>query len=102
MTGPRPAPPPVSPAVYEFRVTGAVGPLTRAAIPGFDAVVVPRFTVLTGRCRGPDDLQRLLTALETPGSPAAEVRVVPGGGTVRPSGIAGNNRGGRPEGTGGT
>ena len=78
MTAPRQAHPPVSaPAVYEFQVTGTVGPFTRAAIPGFDTVVIPRFTVLTGRCRGPDELQRLLTALDDNGSPATAVRVNP-------------------------
>jgi hypothetical protein len=86
------------PAVYEFLIAGTVGPLTRAAIPGFDAVVIPRFTILTGRCRGPDELQRLLTALDDNGSPATAVRVNPGNGpTVDPGAI---NWAMRPEGTG--
>jgi hypothetical protein len=99
MTPPRQEPPPVSgPAVYEFQVTGTVGPLTRAAIPGFDMVAIPRFTILTGRCRGPDELQRLLTALDDNGSPATAVRVNPGNGpTVDPGAI---NWAVRPEGTG--
>ena len=79
MTPPSQAPPPVSgPSVYEFLIAGTVGPLTRDAIPGFTAVVIPRFTVLTGRCRGPAELQRLLTALEEHGSPATAVRINPG------------------------
>jgi hypothetical protein len=53
-----------------------VGPLTRAAVSDFDTVVIPRFTVLTGSCGGPDDLQRLLTALHTHGSPATQVRAI--------------------------
>ena len=99
MTPPRQEPPPVNgPDVYEFLIAGTVGPLTRAAIPGFDTVVIPRFTILTGRCRGPDELQHLLTALDDNGSPATAVRVNPGNGpTVDPGAI---NRAVRPEGTG--
>lgn len=100
MSPPRQAPPPVSgPAVYEFLIAGTVGPLSRAAVPGFDAVVIPRFTVLTGRCHGPDELQRLLAALENNGSPATAVRVIPE--TDDPSDRMQTTTGaGCPEGTG--
>ena len=64
--------------VYEFRIAGTVGPLTRAALSDFDAVVIPRFTVLTGTCSGPDELHRLLVVLETQGPPATTVRVTTG------------------------
>ena len=64
--------------VYEFRIAGTVGPLTRAAFSEFESVVIPRFTVLTGTCSGPDELRRLLAVLETQGPSATAVRVITG------------------------
>src|SRR5664279_4763661 len=58
--------------VYEFHIAGTIGPVVRSALPELTAVVVPRFTVLTGTVPGPQDLQRLLDALE---SPAVDVRL---------------------------
>ena len=61
--------------VYEFRIAGTIGPVMRSALPEFSAVVVPRFTVLTGAVPGPQDLQRLLDALDAHASPAVDVRL---------------------------
>ena len=61
--------------VYEFRIAGTIGPVMRSALPEFSAVVVPRFTVLTGAVPGPQDLQRLLDALDAHDSPAVDVRL---------------------------
>jgi hypothetical protein len=58
--------------VCEFRIAGTIGPVVRSALPEFSAVVVPRFTVLTGTVPGPGDLQRMLDALD---SPAVDVRL---------------------------
>ena len=65
----------VASAVYEFRIAGTIGPVVRSALPELTAVVVPRFTVLTGTVPGPQDLQRLLDALEAHDSPAVDVRL---------------------------
>ena len=61
--------------VYEFHIAGTIGPVMRSALPEFTAVVVPRFTVLTGTFPGPQDLQRLLDALDAHDSPAVDVRL---------------------------
>jgi hypothetical protein len=66
---------PAGGGVYQFTIAGAIGPLTRAALPDMDTRVFARFTVLTGTCNGPDDLHRLLTALDTQGIPLSRVRV---------------------------
>ena len=65
----------VAPDVYEFHIAGTIGPVMRSALPEFTAVVVPRFTVLTGTVPGPGDLQRLLDALDAHDSPAVDVRL---------------------------
>jgi len=65
----------VASAVYEFRIAGTIGRVVRSALPEFSAVVVPRFTVLTGTVPGPGDLQRLLDALDALDSPAVDVRL---------------------------
>ena len=61
--------------VYEFHIAGTIGPVVRSALPEFSAVLVPRFTVLTGTVPGPGDLQRLLDALDALDSPAVDVRL---------------------------
>src|SRR5664279_3928259 len=43
----------VAPDVYEFHIAGTIGPVVRSALPEFSAVLVPRFTVLTGTVPGP-------------------------------------------------
>ena len=63
------------PALYEWRVAGRIGPLVRSAFAALTAVAVPGFTVLTGTVQHPDDLQRLLDALDAHGSPAVDLRV---------------------------
>jgi len=61
--------------VYEFHIAGTIGPVVRSALPEFSAVLVPRFTVLTGTVPGPGDLHRLLDALDAHGSPTIDVRL---------------------------
>ncbi|HEY5151375.1 MAG TPA: hypothetical protein VIJ23_16465 [Mycobacterium sp.] len=62
--------------VYEFRIAGTIGAVVRSALPEFSAVVVPRSTVLTGTFHGPEDLQRLLDALDAHGPPPVDVRLI--------------------------
>lgn len=81
----------VAPAVYEFHIAGTIGPVVRSALPEFSAVVVPRFTVLTGTVPGPGDLQRLLDALD---SPAVDVRLT---GDTAAAALPRSDTGGRGE-----
>lgn len=84
-------PPAPRPDFYEFHIAGTVGPLARAAIPGFSTVTVPRYTVLTGTVRCRADLQRLLDALDAHDTPAIDVRVTrrdPAASSPDPIGVA--------------
>jgi hypothetical protein len=63
------------PDLYQFEITGTIGPLIRACIPGFDTVAESEWTVLTGTVGGPDDLRRVLDLLDQHGTPALEVRI---------------------------
>lgn len=61
--------------IYEFEISGTIGPLIRSCLPGLDTVAESEWTVLTGSVGGPDDLRRLLDLLDTHGSPALDVRI---------------------------
>src|SRR5664279_6446453 len=81
----------VAPDVYEFHIAGTIGPVVRSALPEFSAVLVPRFTVLTGTVPGPRDLQPLLDALD---SPAVDVRLT---GDTAAAALPRSDTGGRGE-----
>ena len=80
--------------VYEFHIAGTIGPVVRSALPEFSAVLVPRFTVLTGTVPGPGDLQRLLDALDAHDSPAVDVRLT---GHAHTAALPRSDTGGRGE-----
>jgi len=63
------------PDVYEFEITGTVGPLIASCLPGFDVVAESAWTVLTGTVDGPDDLRRMLDLLDAQGIPALDIRI---------------------------
>ena len=84
----------VATAVYEFHIAGTIGPVVRSALPEFSAVLVPRFTVLTGTVPGPGDLQRLLDALDAHDSPAVDVRLT---GDTAAAALPRSDTGGRGE-----
>jgi hypothetical protein len=61
--------------LYEFAITGRIGPVIRSCLPGFTPTVEDESTVLTGTVRCPDDLHRMLDLLGTHGLPAQEIRL---------------------------
>jgi len=72
------------PDLYEFRITGTIGPLIQSSLPGLDTVAESEWTLLTGTAGGPDDLRRILNLLDANGVPALNVRIAP-----RPAGTGG-------------
>ncbi len=67
------------PDLYEFGITGTLGPVIRSCLPELSTVAETRTTVLTGSVRGPAELRGLLDLLDASGTPALEIRI-----TVRP------------------
>ena len=65
------------PDLYEFEITGAIGPLVESCLAGFSATSEPSRTVLTGTVDGPDSLRRVLDLLAAHGTPAVDVRIHP-------------------------
>jgi hypothetical protein len=63
------------PDVYEFGITGTIGPLIASCLSGFSTVAESPWTVLTGTVDGPDDLRRVLDLLDARGTPARDVRI---------------------------
>ena len=63
------------PELYEFEITGTIGPLIRSCLSGFDTVAETHLTVLTGTATGPADLRRVLDHLDAHGTPALDIRI---------------------------
>ena len=63
------------PDVYEFEITGTVGPLIASCLPGLSVVAESSWTVLTGTADGPDGLRRTLDLLDAHGKPALDIRI---------------------------
>lgn len=61
--------------IYEFDITGTIGPLIQSCLPGFSAVERAPRTVLTGTVASADDLRRVLDLLNAHGTPARDVRI---------------------------
>lgn len=61
--------------IYEFEITGTIGPMVACGLPGLSTVAESSRTVLTGTAAGPDDLRRLLDLLDAHGTPALTVRI---------------------------
>ena len=63
------------PDLYQFEITGTIGPLIRSCLPELDTVTESASTVLTGTVGGPDELRRVLDLLDANGTPALDVRI---------------------------
>ncbi len=61
--------------LYEFGITGTIGPLIANGLPEFSIVAESQWTLLTGTVTGPDDLQRVLDLLNANGSPPLDIRI---------------------------
>jgi hypothetical protein len=61
--------------LYEFEITGTIGPLIRSCLPELDTVTESASTMLTGTVCGPDELRRVLDLLDAHGAPALDVRI---------------------------
>lgn len=63
------------PDVYEFGITGTIGPLIESCLSGLSTVAESPWTVLTGTVDGPAELRRVLDLLDARGTPARDVRI---------------------------
>ena len=61
--------------LYEFEITGTIGPLIQSCLPGLSTIAETRWTVLTGTVPGPDELHRVLDLLHAQGTPALDIRI---------------------------
>ena len=61
--------------LYEFEITGTIGPLIESCLPELDTVAESASTLLTGTVGGPDELRRVLDLLDAHGKPALDVRI---------------------------
>ncbi len=77
------------PDVYDFAITGTLGPLSKSCMPELDTVAESAWTVLTGSAAGPDELRRVLDLLDARGFPASSVRITSRIGASPGSGRAG-------------
>ncbi len=53
--------------MYEFHVTGLIGPVVQAALPELTTQPAPKHSVLTGRANEPRDVDTLLDKLTNHG-----------------------------------
>lgn len=63
------------PELYEFGITGRIGPLIRSCLTELTAAEEHRTTVVSGTARCPEDLQRVLDLLDNHGLPAQDIRL---------------------------
>jgi len=63
------------PELYDFAITGTIGPLLASCLPGLRTVAESQWNVVTGSVAGPDDLHRLLDLLDAHGIPALHIRM---------------------------
>jgi len=63
------------PELYDFVITGTIGPLIASCLPGLRTVAESEWTVVTGSVASPDDLHRLLDLLDTHGLPPLDIRI---------------------------
>lgn len=57
------------PELYEFEITGRMGPLIRSCLPELTPAAADQATVLTGTAQSPEHLHRVLDLLDTHGLP---------------------------------
>ena len=74
------------PKVYELMVSGTIGPVVRSCFPEFASVPVTTHSVLTGSCRGPEELRRLLDFLDARGFPPTVIHFDHHGNATTPDG----------------
>lgn len=65
------------PAIYEFHVTGLIGPVVEAALPDLTSLPAPKHCVLTGTADEPMDVQTLLAKLTDHGLVADHIVIAP-------------------------
>ena len=63
------------PELYDFAITGTIGPLLASCLPGLRTVAESEWTVLTGSVASPDDLHHLLDLLDAHGLPPLDIRI---------------------------
>ncbi len=62
-------------AVYEFRVSGTIGPVTRSAMPELTTEAAPPACVLSGSIPDRNDMAQLLEKLDELGLADTEMRI---------------------------
>jgi hypothetical protein len=63
------------PELYDFVITGTIGPLIASCLPGLRTVAESECTVVTGSAAGPDDLRRVLDLLDAHAKPPLDIRI---------------------------
>jgi hypothetical protein len=63
------------PDIYEFGITGRIGPLIRSCLAELTPAAEHQTTVVSGTARSPEDLQRVLDLLDSYGLPAEDIRL---------------------------
>ena len=63
--------------LYEFRVTGLIGPVVRSALPELTAECDSRHSVLTGTAADPEAVDELLRRLREAGLTASHILIAP-------------------------
>ena len=61
--------------IYQFEISGTIGPMVACGLPGLSTIAESSWTVLTGTAAGPDELRRLLDRLDAHGTPALAIRI---------------------------
>ena len=77
--------------IYEFHVTGLIGPVVRSALPELATGAGDRNSVLSGTATGPDDVDRVLRRLGDAGLTPTHI-VISNGRRWRPAGRTKANR----------
>jgi hypothetical protein len=80
--------------LYEFGITGTIGPLIADSLPEFSIVAETQWTVLTGTVNSPDELQLVLDLLNANGSPPLDIRITPGHPARVPAASSSERKGG--------
>ena len=63
------------PELYEFTITGTIGPIIQSCLPGFTTIAETGCTVLTGTVADVAELRRVLDRLDARGAPALDIRI---------------------------
>jgi hypothetical protein len=63
------------PELYEFTISGTIGPLIESCLPDLHPIAETRWTVLIGTVAGPAELHRVLDRLDAHGTPALDIRI---------------------------